>query len=548
MLDILRLCLLEKRLLTNKHNNRLIFHAPLILLLLFFISNILSQTLAAPTNSIESTPHTSQTTPFHLSYENISQVSSLGAANLMESKFVQDSQTDSGTKPKVLAISDFNNLSDFDIDIQLLARLLLRDIQDSQHFVLTSAIAGNAFNADPMLDKIRAKRNSEKFSDIIPKGMLIAPKYSLSGRITNDTSKQGKLNVVQYHFIFSIVNLENGLVEWDYIEHITKASKEPLPNFEKESHYGRICVQHSTNTATQKQACEIAISEIWEGSFEEISDSKRALLYSYASKACSIKSSFGCRALGASYKFDKKDLKNARKYFEQSCQIGDGGGCYHLSIIYEHAQGVSQDIKRAISYAQTACNYKFNAGCENLKLLNKLNQEEKLNEYALQFQEHCNEGIGMACGNLSFYYYHGMNGVNKNHTKAAALLQRGCALNDLNSCYQLGLWEVQGLGGLNRDFDSALKHIVQACEGNIATSCKAVDSLPSDAAYIYNCHDNLKNIINVACHSAGGMYELGAGNKSKINTTKALLYYKKACDNELDIACTHYNNLQQKLK
>lgn len=51
---------------------------------------------------------------------------------------------------------------------------------DSKQFTLSAAIAGNAFNADPMLDKVRTMRNNEEFKDIISKGSLITPRYSLS--------------------------------------------------------------------------------------------------------------------------------------------------------------------------------------------------------------------------------------------------------------------------------------------------------------------------------------------------------------------------------
>lgn len=145
---------------------------------------------------------------FALTFDDMTQITSLAGADLLESSFIKDSNN---KNKKVLMISDFNNLS----DIGLLARELISDMVRSQKFTLTAAISGNAFNANPSLDKIRAMRNNEEFSDIIPKGTLIAPKYSLSARITNDTAKQGNLHIVSYHFIFGIVNLESGLVEWD---------------------------------------------------------------------------------------------------------------------------------------------------------------------------------------------------------------------------------------------------------------------------------------------------------------------------------------------
>lgn len=479
--------------------------------------------------------------PFVLNFDDISQITSLAGADLLESSFIKDSKT-----KKVLMISDFNNLSDFDIDIGLLARKIITDTVSSQKITLTAAIAGNAFNADPSLDKIRAMRNNEEFADIIPKGTLIAPKYSLSARITNDTTKQGSLHIVSYHFIFSIVNLESGLVEWDYIEHIKKASKEPLP-LERESLYGKKCLAASLPLKEQKAACEVAISEVWLGIFESIPQNKKPLLHSYALKACELDSPFGCRTLGASYKFEKKDLSNAKKYYEKACDNKDGGGCYNLSIIYEHAQGVAQNIPLAKKYATLSCNYGFKAGCENLKALEQYSENENLDRYGLMYKSDCEDGLGTACERLSSYYYHGFGGANKNHTQARILLEKGCELKDANSCYQLGLWEMQGLGGTTKDANKALEHTLFACESDVKRNCKAVSALSEEKANIYRCEEHTKIIINVACSGAASIYEHGFGSVSS-NNELALKYYQKACKGGLDNACSMFNSLQQKLK
>lgn len=482
-------------------------------------------------------------TPFSLNSNDIAQVASLAGADLASSSFVLDSKE----KKRILAISDFNNVSDFDVDIHLLARELVSDMTSSKLFALSAAIAGNAFNADPSLDKIRALRNSEEFSDIIPKGSLIAPKYSLSARISNDVVTQGKLNIVTYHFIFSIVNLETGLVEWDYIEHIKKSSKENLPSLDRESPYGRACRSNVLDKKEIKKACEIAISEIWSGSFEDVPKNKQELLFTYSKRACELDSAFGCRAFGTSYKFINNDFSNAIKYYTKSCDLKDGGGCYNLAILYEYAQGTKQDISLAKKYAKLACDYGYKAGCENLKLLEKYSDTESYDKDSLMYKKHCEMGIGIACGNLSFYYMHGIAGLNKNPTKARMLFEKGCELKDINSCYQLGLWEMQGLGGTLKDVNKALLHVKLACESNTQTNCQSVQKLSEEQQYLYKCEANAENIAMSACYTLGGMYEHGF-DTLKSNMPEAIKYYKKACDAGLNNACSAYNNAQQKLK
>ncbi len=361
--------------------------------------------------------------PFVLNFDDISQITSLAGADLLESSFIKDSKT-----KKVLMISDFNNLSDFDIDIGLLARKIITDTVSSQKITLTAAIAGNAFNADPSLDKIRAMRNNEEFADIIPKGTLIAPKYSLSARITNDTTKQGSLHIVSYHFIFSIVNLESGLVEWDYIEHIKKASKEPLP-LERESLYGKKCLAASLPLKEQKAACEVAISEVWLGIFESIPQNKKPLLHSYALKACELDSPFGCRALGASYKFEKKDLSNAKKYYEKACELKDANSCYQLGLWeMQGLGGTTKDANKALEHTLFACESDVKRNCKAVSALS----EEKANIY--RCEEHTKIIINVACSGAASIYEHGFGSVSSNNELALKYYQKACKGGLDNAC------------------------------------------------------------------------------------------------------------------
>ena len=151
--------------------------------------------------------------------------------DMLDSVFFKDIST-----PQVIALSDFANLTHFELDIQTLARLPLVSLRDSGKFSLTGAISGNALNADPLLDGIRAQRNKAEFQDIIPNGALLAPTYSLSARISDslapldsgaDSKNAQNPQKVRTNlsFIFSITNLKTGLIEWDYIAHISKEAQ-----------------------------------------------------------------------------------------------------------------------------------------------------------------------------------------------------------------------------------------------------------------------------------------------------------------------------------
>lgn len=94
-------------------------------------------------------------------------------------------------------------------------------------------------------------------------------------------------------------------------------------------------------------------------------------------------------------------------------------------MLYEHAQGLTQDIIQAKRYSALACEYGFKAGCENLKFLEQYSDTENLNEYSKVYQKHCEMGLGIACGNLVFYYYQDISGVNTKSHKGANAVAKG---------------------------------------------------------------------------------------------------------------------------
>lgn len=66
-------------------------------------------------------------------------------------------------------------------------------------------------------------------------------------------------------------------MEWDYIERIKKSAKAPLPNVKDakitQSKYGQACLKSAKSeriNLSTKEACEVAIIEIWQNSFASI--------------------------------------------------------------------------------------------------------------------------------------------------------------------------------------------------------------------------------------------------------------------------------------
>ncbi|MGX3098658.1 hypothetical protein [Helicobacter sp. 23-1046] len=517
---------------------------------------------------------TKESSPFFLHTDDLLSIAALTNADLQDSPFLKDLQANQA----VIAISDFNSLSEYPIDIEFLARAVLKDILASKTLRLSNAISGNALQSDKMLDSIRAMRNNSEFGDIIPKGSLLPPKYSLSARISSQAKALSSINSVEYSFIFSIVNLQNGLVEWDYIERIKKSAKAPLPNFRDakitQSKYGQACLkspQSKKISLSTKESCEVAIIEIWQNSFASIPANKAMLLYEYAKTGCALKSAFACRALGVAYKYgikenlntiaefsgkdyglalDEKehillqvDFAKAKSAYSKSCDLRDGGGCYNLALMQYHSE--NQDLQKASEYASKGCKYGFSDGCELEKEIEQA-KSENLEPEALTKIAQCEENIPQSCVSVAFNYHHGLQGAVKNQTKASQYYKKACDLGYSHSCYILGMYQVQGYGQGAKDMREALKNVLKACNADPVRECEAINKLDPTKRTQQQCVTQGKLVAGSACLSAGGFFESGVG--VKMDTNEALRTYKRGCDFGVDMACEAYKNLKERVR
>lgn len=550
---------------------RLLSHQFLAFLILTLFCGIICN--ANPQES--SQEYLQESSPFFLSTQDLLSIAALTNADLQDSTFLKELKTE---EQAIIAISDFNSLSDYPIDIEFLARAVLKDILTTKTLRLSNAIAGNALNSDKMLDSIRAMRNNSEFGDIIPKGSLLPPKYSLSARISSETKSLSSINSVEYSFIFSIVNLQNGLVEWDYIERIKKSAKAPLPDIKgttiTESKYGKACLKNPTSQHIKlntKQACEVAIIEIWQNSFASIPANKAMFLYAYAKTACELKSAFACRALGVAYKYgikenlntiaefsgkdtgialDEKekillqvDFDKAKSAYSKSCDLRDGGGCYNLALMQYHSQ--NQDLHKASDYANKGCKYGFSDACELAKEI-EISKNEVLEPEALKKIEQCEANIPQSCVAAAFNYHHGLQGAVKNQTKASQYYKKACDLGYSYSCYILGMYQVQGYGAGAKDMREAAKNTLKACDADPVRECEAINKLDPIKRTQQQCVEQGNLSVGSACLTAGSFFESGVG--VKIDTNEALRIYKRGCDFGVDNSCEAYKNLKERVR
>ncbi len=92
----------------------------------------------------------------------------------------------------------------------------------------------------------------------------------------------------------------------------------------------------------------------------------------YFEKACDLKDSRGCGALGLLYENGEgveKDLIKAAQFYSKACDLNNGDGCGALGGLYYNGDGVKQDFKKAVALFKKACKLGYQLACEMLKEL-----------------------------------------------------------------------------------------------------------------------------------------------------------------------------------
>ncbi len=130
-------------------------------------------------------------------------------------------------KKAVMAISNIENLSDEKIDTEFISRKLIRRLSSYEQIVLTNAVAGSGAKADSMIEDSRKLTENDNFNQYTTKekGRILAPEYSLSGKITKNIKNIGKKQRVDYQFLFIVSDLDSGREVWSNDTIISKAIK-----------------------------------------------------------------------------------------------------------------------------------------------------------------------------------------------------------------------------------------------------------------------------------------------------------------------------------
>ena len=232
--------------------------------------------------------------------------------------------------------------------------------------------------------------------------------------------------------------------------------------------------------------------------------------YEMWQKACDEKhDAVACRDLGRLYDMNGGyDL--SKKYYQKACTSNAKEGCIGLSLLYENGKGVMKNRAEALKYLNMACDAKKNSACYKLGSLHKYYSEFEQANYF--FKIACDDGDMKGCSSLGRAYQWGL-GINEVPKKAKMYYEKACNNGYMFSCMYLADLAMPK-AYKNNDYSVVLALETKACDGGIST----------------------------ACNYLGNYFE-------KIDSSKALSYYKKGCMmTEDEVSCSNAKQTRKEMR
>lgn len=151
------------------------------------------------------------------------------AAENIDSLLASGALRRSDGKPAVVMVSRIRNYTTLHLESQILTDKIRRAILQSGQAKVTSAL-GAGGNLDLAVRRIRDKDSDDLFNQAtVPKrGTVIAPNFSLSGAITQQTIYQGRTEESYFLFHMALTDLVTGIAVWEHTVEILKQGTYPL--------------------------------------------------------------------------------------------------------------------------------------------------------------------------------------------------------------------------------------------------------------------------------------------------------------------------------
>ncbi|PCH63407.1 MAG: hypothetical protein COC09_05985 [Gammaproteobacteria bacterium] len=235
------------------------------------------------------------------------------------------------------------------------------------------------------------------------------------------------------------------------------------------------------------------------------------------------------------------------KSFTQStktCDEGNSKGCFNLAKFYLTGgilgnKGVRKDVPRALTLYETACRGDIVESCIEFSKLYQspidTNKRPSHSDAANMLKIACGLNSQEGCFKLGKFYSEG-KGVEKNFVEAANLYKKACDNKLEDGCISLGWAYLKG-SGVTQNTTTGRNFLDKSCNDGNDNTCQSL-------GWAYFKGDGIEHnvklgeeFLNKSCESKNAetcagvayAYEYGTASVSR-NTSKAVTFYKKACD------------------
>lgn len=459
---------------------------------------------------------------FGIDYHDIDRVIEKNIHSLLSSQYVRTMQG-----KKLLVIADIANETSEDIDVELVARKLAREMRKTQKFTLTNAISGSGAKSDRMIKDSRKLTKDSSFNQrtTIENGTLEAPELSLSGKFVQRNKKIGKITRLDYIFLLTLSDIKSGKVLWDHEEIISKVTASNISSeMERQSVDKKLLALRAQCKNDDEEACGALFEKGDIKGLQKLCDEKvglacAAATYYYSKKndvrQATLWSKKGCDIDNLPscgfYYFLIKNYTQAFKFYTKACDGGDMVACNDLGFLYQNGQGVKQNGAKALELHSKACESGYNFGCFN--------------------------AAGM--------YYSGIAGVKRDFAKARSYAKKGCELDEAGTCNALGNMYAIG-DGVAKDEAKALDLFEKACSLDLGVGCANAGGL----YYSKQQYGKARKMAEKGCEldsgeACGGLASLYIEGKGvRQDFKKAKEFAGKACDLGFQDGCEGYKKLK----
>ncbi|MGX2972719.1 hypothetical protein [Helicobacter sp. T3_23-1059] len=401
-------------------------------------------------------------TSFSLDSHDIDSMVEIHAKSLLSKNFVKKLESS-----KIIAISDVENATGENIDIDLIIEQFKKSLSNYEKFTFSKAVAGSGGKVDKMLKDSRKLRNDDEFNQysIQEKGNLLAPDYSLSGKLSRKNTRLGKNMRVDYALSFTLTDIKSGIEVWSNIAKISKIipqdkikeyTQSEFDNFvsKQEPHFAMdteewsalwaecanddldSCQKLADNGLKSVNQCELYDCVKIGFVYEKLNQQSKAI--DYYKRDMVLGNTVAYSYLGWIY--DKSgDNINAKKYFEKACDYGTDFYiyCAKLAFLYQK----NKDSKQAKEYFEIACEKSSvevarARSCYELGAMYLQGNENLLQDVRKAFEllkTSCDLKYGFGCSALGLFYENGVL-VTKSPFKAKYFYSKACRLGDQEGC------------------------------------------------------------------------------------------------------------------